>query len=82
MAPGKEKRQERGNVKRGDIVLTQDSNAVRGDWRIGIVTDVHPSHDNKVRRVTVSYKNQRQGDTARCTNVERAVHKAHRARRH
>ena len=66
---------ERRNVKRRDIVLIKDSNAVRGDWRISIVTDVHLSHNNKVRRVTVSYKNQRQGDTARYTNVERAVHK-------
>ena len=67
---------ERRNVKEGDVVLIQDSNALRGDWRIGIVTEAHPSHDNKVRRVTVSYKNRCQGDSAKYTAiVERAVHR-------
>lgn len=54
-------------------ILIQDSNAVRG--KIGIITDVQPGNDNKVRLVTVSYKDQRKGKfTARYTNVERAVH--------
>ena len=49
---------------------------MRGNWKIGIVTEVHPSQDNKVRRVTVSYKNQHEGGTpARYTSIERAVHK-------
>ena len=66
---------ERRNVKKGDVLI-QDSNAVRGNWKIGIVTEVHPSHDNKVRRVTVSYKNLHQnGTSARYTSIERAVHK-------
>lgn len=67
---------ERRNVKKGDVVLVQDSNALRGEWKLGIVTDVHPSHDDKVRRVTVSYKHQRQGEAAaRYTSIERAVHR-------
>ena len=67
---------EKRNVRRGDVVLIQDSNPVRGNWKIGIVTEVHPSQDNKVRRVTVSYKNQHQSETpARYTSIERAVHK-------
>ena len=36
---------ERRNVKKGDVVLIQDSNAVRGNCKIGILTEVHPSHD-------------------------------------
>lgn len=67
---------EKRNVRRGDVVLIQDTNPVRGNWKIGIVTEVHPSQDNKVRRVTVSYKNQHQtGTPARYTSIERAVHK-------
>ena len=63
-------------VRRGDVVLIQNSNPVRGNWKIGIVTEVHPSQDNKVRQVTVSYKNQHQSGTpARYTSIERAVHK-------
>jgi len=29
---------ERRNIKEGDVILIQDSNALQGDWRIGIVT--------------------------------------------
>lgn len=67
---------EKKNVKKGDVVLIHDSNPVRGNWKIGIVTEVHPSQDNKVRRVTVSYENQHQSETpARYTSIERAVNK-------
>ena len=66
---------EKRNVRRGDVLI-QNSNPVRGNWKIGIVTEVHPSLDNKVRLVTVSYKNQHQSGTpARYTSIERAVHK-------
>lgn len=47
---------ERRKVKEGDIILTA-IDALRGDWRIGIVTEAHPSHDNKVQQFNVSYKN-------------------------
>lgn len=52
-AQGKEESHE---IKEGDIILTA-IDALRGDWRIGIVTEAHPSHDNKVQQFTVSYKN-------------------------
>ncbi len=70
---------DRRNVQVGDVVLIQDSNAVRG--KMGVVTAVHPSDDNKVRRVTVSYKNYRRDEPvedysgARFTSIERAVHR-------
>ena len=44
------------NVRVGDIVLVQDSNAVRGDWRLGEVVNVHRGRDDMVRDVTVRYK--------------------------
>ena len=39
----------------GDIVLVQDSNAIRGDWKRAIVVETQISQDNKVRRVTIEY---------------------------
>ena len=64
-----------------DVVLIQDTNVVRGEWKMRIITTVHPSDDNKVRRVTVSYKNYRKDEDpgrylgAKYTNIERAVQK-------
>ena len=67
---------EKRNVEKGDVVLIQDSNPVGDNWKIGIVSEVHPSQDNKVRRVTLSYKTQhRSGTPARYPSIERAVHK-------
>ena len=43
---------ERRNLKEGDIVLFQDSNLVRGNWKLGRVSQVFPSQDGKV---TYSY---------------------------
>ena len=70
---------ERQNVKKGDVVFIQDGNAVRGEWKLGIVTNTFPSDDGKIRRVEVSYKNFRPEeklDTYNGTNytsVERSV---------
>ena len=70
---------ERRNVKKGGVVLVQDGSAVRGEWKLGIVTKAFPSDDGKVRRVEVSYKNFRPDeklDTYNRTNytsVERVV---------
>ena len=47
----------RRNAQRGDIVILQDTNAVRGNWRLGKICEVHTSSDGTVRRVTVEYKN-------------------------
>ena len=45
------------NLKTGDLVLIQDSNLVRGQWRLGIVSNTFPGSDGKVRKVEVQYKN-------------------------
>ena len=50
------------NVIKGDIVLLQDSNLVRGQWRLGKVSQVYPDSDGKVRRVEVQYKNPKPGE--------------------
>ena len=41
----------------GDIVLVQDSNAVRGSWKMARVSQTFIDNDSKVRRFTVEYKN-------------------------
>ena len=59
----------------------QDSNAIRGQWKLGLVSAVHPGSDGRVRRVDVSYKNNSVDEPAtrysgtKYTTVERAVHR-------
>ena len=47
----------RRNVLLGDVVLIQDANQVRGNWKLGIVSQTDPGDDGKVRNVEVQYKN-------------------------
>ena len=44
------------NLQIGDVVLVQDSNAIRGVWRMAEVAAVEVGRDGKVRDVTVRYK--------------------------
>ena len=69
------------NLKTGDIVLIQDSNLVRGQWRLGIVSNTYPGSDGKVRKVEVQYKNPKQGEPVTkyqgrgYVTIERPVHR-------
>ena len=45
------------NLRINDIVLIHDSNSLRGSWKLGRVSDVHPSKDDFIRKVDVQYKN-------------------------
>ena len=48
----------RRNVKVGDVVIIQDTNQIRGKWKLGRVTCADPSlRDGFVRNVDVQYKN-------------------------
>ena len=47
---------QRRSVKVGDTVLLQDSNVVRGEWKMGVITDTTASRDNRIRKVDVMYK--------------------------
>ena len=45
-------------LRKGDIVIVQDSNLIRGKWRLGRVTKADPSlMDGFVRNVDIEYKN-------------------------
>ena len=47
---------EKHNIKVGDAVIIQDSNLVRGGWRLGRVSNVFPDDDRRVRNVEIEYK--------------------------
>ena len=67
---------EKRNVCIDDVVLIQDSNELRGKYKMGIVTKVYPSDDGKVRKVQVSYKNNPEGPDytgTQYTNVIRPI---------
>ena len=44
------------NLREGDIVLLQDSNAIRGHWKMAKVSKTFSGIDGKVRKVEVQYK--------------------------
>ena len=46
------------NVKVGDIIVVQDSNQVRGNWRLAKVSKVFPGKYGLVKRAELHYKNQ------------------------
>ena len=50
------------NLCPGDVVIIADRNTMRGEYRLGLVQEVFPGKDNKVRRATVMYKNFRVGE--------------------
>jgi hypothetical protein len=47
---------EKRSIKVNDIVIIQDSNTVRGQWRLGRVKRVLPSEDGLIRKCEVKYK--------------------------
>ena len=66
------------NVRVGDIVVLQDKDAIKGEWKLAQVKAIKSSRYDKVRDVIVRYKIQRpghayQGQSDIC--VSRSVHK-------
>ena len=45
--------EEQRNIQIGDIVLVKDHNVNRNQWKLGIVKNVIPSNDNKIRTVEI-----------------------------
>lgn len=46
----------RRNLQEGDIVLVQDSDLIRGNWKLAQVEKVKSGSDGKVRDVILRYK--------------------------
>ena len=44
------------NLKRGDVVVVADRNVLRGDYRLGLIKEVFPDSDGKVRKVSLVFK--------------------------
>lgn len=44
------------NLKKGDIVLVQDNDLIRGNWKLAQVLRAEPGRDGKVRDVVLRYK--------------------------
>ena len=65
----------RRNVTVGDIVVMQDTNAVRGEWKIARVYKVYPDEKGVVRKCDVQYKRKLDKDTfeSKFTTVSRAI---------
>ena len=69
---------ERRNLKIGDIVLVQDSNAIKGSWKLAEMCEVLPSSDGKVRDIQIRYKIQGENgeyEGQQDMKVNRSVHK-------
>ena len=54
---------EQRNLQNDDVVLIADRNVLKGEYKLGIITDTHPSRDGKIRRVDVTYKRYRVGES-------------------
>ena len=68
----------RRNLKQGNIVLIQDNDSVRGEWKMGVVSKAVPnSEDGFVRNCIVKYKQKLPGlDFKSCfTSIQRPVQK-------
>ena len=71
----------RRNLQIGDIVCLQDSNAVRGDWRMGKVTKVHKGRDGIVRKAELRCRSATSSDSGtaksagRCVEITRSVNR-------
>ena len=67
------------DLKIGDVVLVLDRNTLKSEYRLGLVSDIHPSKDGRVRNVTVAYKNFKVGEKVhtykgqKYTSVKRSV---------
>ena len=66
------------NLKVGDIVMVQDSNIARGQWKLAQVCEANPGKDGKVRDVQIRYKALEANNTYHgCddTRIRRSVHR-------
>ena len=53
LVPQKKWHTDKRNVQQDDIVMVEDTNLLRGTWKIGKVVEVFPGSDGRVRNVKV-----------------------------
>ena len=53
----------RRNLKPGDVVLVVDSSVLRSEYRLAVIREVFPGDDHKVRKVSLSYKIYKVGES-------------------
>ncbi|CAG2234872.1 unnamed protein product [Mytilus edulis] len=66
------------NVKVGDLVIVQDSNIVRGRWKMAQIVEANAGRDGFVRYVILRYKNVSQGvsyNGCEDQTIRRSVHR-------
>jgi hypothetical protein len=61
------------NLRQGDVVIVADKNVMRGNYRLGMIQEVFPDEDGKVRRVLVKYKNFHVGNDRSYYGISEAV---------
>ena len=71
----------RRNLREDDVVLIQDANQIRGQWKLGVLVKTFSGEDGRVRTVQVQSKNPKLGEAVNeyhgrgFVTVERAVNK-------
>jgi len=69
----------RRNLRRGDVVLLEEENLVRGQWKLGRVLEIVSGSDDHVRRVKIlladSTLNRKGERVSKQTVLERPIHK-------
>ena len=66
------------NLRKGDVVLVQDSDLIRGNWKLAQVETAEPGRDGKVRDVVVRYKISNSNPTCKAGKdrlINRSVHR-------
>ena len=54
------------NIQVGDVVLVYESSAIKGQYKLGLITETIPSKDGVVRKVKLSYKNYKVDEKVTC----------------
>ena len=78
LQPRQKWQKNRRNQKVNDIVLLQNDQAPRNEWKLARITEVYPGSDDKVRKVRLLVSDttlNEKGKSTTKTVLERPVHK-------
>ena len=63
----------RRNIRVNDVVMLQDNNAIRGSWKLAVVSKVVEDRDDMVRQCEVKYKSDPQNSASKWDVLKRPV---------